>query len=70
MSKIKWKYTEKEISREYIENVGRNFGIKFPYDYIECATYNHGANVEPNCFKLGKNEKIFGGLLSFNEESM
>lgn len=70
MSKIKWKYTEKEISREYIEKVGIEFGIQFPNDYIECAIYNHGANAEPNCFDLGNNQKIFAGLLSFNEESM
>lgn len=70
MSKVKWKYTEKEVSREYIEKVGTELGIKFPDDYIECAMYNHGGNAEPNCFNLGENQKIFGGLLSFNEESM
>lgn len=70
MPEIKWKFADREISSEHIEKVGNELGIKFPKDYIECAIYNHGANVEPNCFDLGRNQKIFGGLLSFNEESI
>ncbi|MCY6354405.1 SMI1/KNR4 family protein [Clostridium sp. ZS2-4] len=70
MSKLNWKYKDNEVDKEYIKRIGMKLGIEFSQDYIECAMHNHGGNVEPNCFDIGNNQKVFGGLLSFNEESL
>ncbi|QWG42503.1 SMI1/KNR4 family protein (plasmid) [Bacillus mycoides] len=69
MKNLEWKYADDLVTEEFVEKIGQSLGIKFPKDYIECAKVNHGANVIPYCFDVEGIERVFGSLLSFDEES-
>lgn len=69
MKNLEWKYADDPVTEEIIEKIGQAMGIKFPQYYIECAKVNHGANVIPYCFDVEGLERVFGSLLSFDEES-
>lgn len=70
MNNIKWKYSHGIIKEDVIERVEKLLQITFPKDYVQGAIYNSGANVEPNCFEMGNNQKVFGALLSYEESSV
>lgn len=36
---------------------------------MNCVAINNGANVEPELFEVDNREKIFGTLLSFNDDN-
>ena len=69
MSKIKWEFADEPVSQEVVHTVGDNLGVKFPSDYIECVAINNGANAEPRLFDVENREKVFGTLLSFDENN-
>lgn len=69
MSKIEWQFADKAVSEDYIKKIGDELGYKFPEDYISCVAINNGANVEPELFSVGKREKVFGTLLSYDKEN-
>ncbi|PED05041.1 SMI1/KNR4 family protein [Bacillus pseudomycoides] len=69
MENLEWKYADDPVTEEIVKKIGHSMGIKFPKDYIDCAKVNHGANVIPYCFDVEGIERVFGSLLSFDEES-
>ncbi|HFK1455575.1 TPA: SMI1/KNR4 family protein [Bacillus cereus] len=69
MKNLEWKYADDSVTEEFVEKIGQSLGVEFPKDYIECAKVNHGANVIPYCFDVEGIERVFGALLSFDEES-
>lgn len=69
MKKLEWKYADNPVTEEIVKKIGQSMGIKFPKDYIDCVKVNHGANVIPYCFDVEGIERVFGSLLSFDEES-
>ena len=70
MINVKWKYSDGIIKVDVIERVEKLLQIKFPEDYVQCVICNSGANVQPNCFEMGNNQKVFGALLSYDESSV
>lgn len=70
MVNVKWKYSDRTINIDDIKKVEEILEIKFPQDYEQYAIYNNGANLEPNCFEMGNNQKVFGALLSYDEHSI
>ncbi|MBC6309914.1 SMI1/KNR4 family protein [Listeria sp. FSL L7-1582] len=70
MSKIEWQFADEAVSLEDVLTVQKNLGVKFPSDYVECVQINNGASLEPELFELETGvEKVFGTLLSFDNES-
>lgn len=69
MSTIEWQFADEPVSEEYVEKIGYDLGFKFPKDYINCVSINNGANVEPELFKVGNREKVFGTLLSYDKDN-
>ncbi|WLR43227.1 SMI1/KNR4 family protein [Bacillus carboniphilus] len=66
---LQWPFPDKEVSSEFIKEVGHELGYEFPEDYIECARINNGSAVIPYYFKVKDDVKVFGTLLSFDKES-
>jgi len=69
MNTIDWQFADEPVSKNYVEKIGIELGFNFPKDYIHCAAENNGANAEPELFLVGNKEKVFGTLLSFDNES-
>ncbi|GLI82626.1 SMI1/KNR4 family protein [Rossellomorea marisflavi] len=69
MSKIVWQFADQAVSEEYVKKTGSELGYELPEDYIECVALNNGANVEPDLFHVGTVEKVFGTLLSYDQDN-
>lgn len=69
MNTIEWQFADETVSEAYVVNIGEDFGVKFPKDYVSCVAINNGANVEPELFSVENREKVFGTLLSFDKEN-
>ncbi|ENQ3105348.1 SMI1/KNR4 family protein [Bacillus cereus] len=69
MNKIEWQFADEAVSEEYVKKVGKELGVDFPHEYVECVSKNNGANVEPELFDVQGIERVFGTLLSFDENS-
>ncbi|MEW5568628.1 SMI1/KNR4 family protein [Rossellomorea marisflavi] len=69
MSKIVWQFADQAVSEEYVKKTGSELGYELPEDYIECVALNNGANVEPDLFHVGTIEKVFGTLLSYDQDN-
>jgi|SRR5690625_15172 len=70
MSKLKWEFADDKVSEKYVSEIGFQFGVNFPFDYIKCASINNGANVEPDLFNVEGKDRVFGTLLSYDKESV
>lgn len=66
---LQWEYADSEVSEVEIKESGLQLGFKLPQDYIDCVKINGGASVLPEEFNVGKVERCFGGLFSFDEQS-
>jgi len=69
MSKVEWQFADEAVSEEYVKKIGKELGFNFPHEYVECVSKNNGANVEPELFDVQGIERVFGTLLSFDENS-
>jgi len=69
MSTIEWQFADEPVSEDYAKKIGDDLGFNFPKDYISCVAINNGANVEPDLFNVGKREKVFGTLLSYDKDN-
>ena len=68
MSDIKWRSWDEPVTKEEVEHVGKKLGVKFPSDYIEVAMNYNGAHVSPELFQVEGKEKVFGTLLTYDNE--
>ncbi|SDC84856.1 SMI1 / KNR4 family (SUKH-1) [Terribacillus halophilus] len=66
---LEWEYADSEIPESIIKQIGLQLGFNLPQDYIECVKINGGASVFPEEFSVGKVERCFGSLFSFDKES-
>ncbi len=65
---MEWKYV-KPTTIENIEKVEKELGYVFPNDFKEFILKNNYGTPENNIFYLADGtQRVFGGLLSFNEE--
>lgn len=69
MSVIEWQFSDKSVDVDYVLRIGQDLGFDFPKDYVDCVAINNGANVEPELFDVNHKEKVFGTLLSFNDDN-
>lgn len=69
MSNIKWRSWDEPVTKEEVEKVAEKMGIKFPLDYIEVAMNYNGAHVSPGLFQVEGKEKVFGTLLTYDNEN-
>lgn len=68
-SNIKWKYVTPLKKSSAIRDFEKAYGVSVPGDIKKCIEKNNGGTPSPQCFTLGKEKnKVFGNLLSFNEE--
>jgi cell wall assembly regulator SMI1 len=70
MNNITWRYvSEKKITDKQIQQVEQYFGIKFPYDFIECVKRYDGGYPTPKVFDIpGQSANVFNDLLTFHIE--
>ncbi|WP_147532320.1 SMI1/KNR4 family protein [Bacillus marasmi] len=66
---LEWEYADSEVSEAKIKEFGLQLGFQLPQDYIDCVKVNGGASVLPEEFRVGNEERCFGSLFSFDEES-
>ena len=65
---MEWKFV-KATTKENIAKVEKKLDYIFPDDFKECVLKNNYGTPENNIFYLPDGtQKVFGGLLSFNEE--
>jgi len=69
MSKLEWQFADETVSEDYVGRIGDDLGFIFPKDYVSCVAINNGANVEPELFNVGNRERVFGTLLSYDDEN-
>ncbi|MBT2216286.1 SMI1/KNR4 family protein [Virgibacillus dakarensis] len=68
MSTVEWRSWDEQVTRKEVESVGEKLGVKFPLDYIEVAMEYNGAHVSPELFQVEGKEKVFGTLLTYDNE--
>ena len=68
MSNLKWRSPDEPVTRNRVATVAKELGIEFPLDYIECVMVNNGAHVSPELFEVNGKEKVFGTLITFDED--
>ncbi|MED4323059.1 SMI1/KNR4 family protein, partial [Weizmannia sp. CD-2023] len=68
MSNVKWRSWDEPVIKKEVENVEKKLGVKFPLDYIEVAMKYNGAHVSPELFQVGRKERVFGTLLTYDNE--
>ncbi|MGG3283315.1 SMI1/KNR4 family protein [Paenibacillus solani] len=68
MSNVEWRSWDEPVTKIEVENVGEKLGVKFPLDYIEVAMNYNGAHVSPELFQVEGTEKVFGTLLTYDQE--
>lgn len=66
---LEWEYADSEVPESRIKQIGLQLGFNLPQDYMECVKINGGASVFPEQFSVGKVERCFGSLFSFDKES-
>lgn len=67
---LKWEFMDEAVDETVVSEVEGLLNIKFPGDYIKIAKVNHGASVSPECIHVDGEERVFGGLLSFDNDSL
>lgn len=68
MSNVKWRSWDEPVTKKEVEDVEKKLGVKFPLDYIEVAMKYNGAHVSPELFQVGRKERVFGTLLTYDNE--
>ncbi|QYK68732.1 SMI1-KNR4 cell-wall [Paenibacillus sp. S02] len=68
MSNVKRRSPDELVTREEVEQVETDLGVKFPLDYIECVLENNGAHVNPELFDVEGKEKVFGTLITYDKD--
>ncbi|YCA42408.1 SMI1/KNR4 family protein [Bacillus sp. JZ8] len=68
MSNVTWRSGDEPVSRQFIEEIANKIGVVFPEDYIVCVMENNGARVSPEIFNVGEKERVFGMLLTFDQD--
>ncbi|MFP7493403.1 SMI1/KNR4 family protein [Terribacillus saccharophilus] len=68
MSNVKWRSWDEPVTKKEVENVEETLGVKFPLDYIEVAMNFNGAHVSPELFRVEGKNKVFGTLLTYDNE--
>ena len=66
---LTWPVPDEPVSAEDINKVGKQIGYVFPDDYTECTSFNNGSAVLPYNFEVDGITKVFGTLLSYDEQS-
>lgn len=67
MSKITWNFVTKLTDKNCINAFEQKYKFSLPNDLQECIKKNNGGVPEPYTLLIEiNNEKVFGGLLSFN----
>ncbi|PGZ98490.1 1,3-beta-glucan synthase regulator [Bacillus pseudomycoides] len=69
MTNIVWRKSDENIGEGIIKQIANQLGVLFPEDYIKCAQINHGGRVRPDVFEVDGEERVFGILLSYDENS-
>lgn len=68
MQTIEWKYTSKLKTGNEIDVLEIKYHFKLPDDLKECIKKNNAGMPYPSKFDAGTSKnRVFGGLLSFNE---
>ena len=68
MKEIIWKYVSPLQSSDILTEFEKKYSIKIPEDLKKCIIENNAGTPSCKCFDLpSENDKVFGGLLSFNE---
>ncbi|ANY65695.1 1,3-beta-glucan synthase regulator [Paenibacillus sp. BIHB 4019] len=68
MSNIKWRSPDEPVTKEAVEAAAQQLGVEFPVDYIECVLENNGARVSPELFEVAGKEKVFGNLITYDQD--
>lgn len=68
MSNVKWRSWDEPVTENEIKMVEEKFEVKFPLDYVEVAMKYNGAHVSPELFQVEGKEKVFGTLLTYDNE--
>jgi hypothetical protein len=67
INNIEWIFSDEPVNKSEIRKIGKEMGVIFPNDYIECAAINHGAHPNPEVFDIkGRPECVFNRLLSYD----
>jgi hypothetical protein len=65
---VQWKYVSALKDESLIDQVQIQYAFRIPDDLKDCIRKNNGGTPSPSTFDFGENKnKVFGGLLSFNE---
>lgn len=68
MKEIIWKYVSPLQSSAVLTEFEEKYSIKIPEDLRKCIIENNAGTPSSKCFDLpSEKDKVFGGLLSFNE---
>lgn len=69
-NQINWMAVEDKINIEEFQAVQEQLGVIFPEDYRECILKYNGGCPKPSSYDFnGYKGKVFGFLLSYNQES-
>ena len=69
MQTVEWKYTSKLKTGNEIDVLEIKYHFKLPDDLKECIKKNNAGMPYPSKFDtVTSKNRVFGGLLSFNEE--
>ncbi|QXE02894.1 SMI1/KNR4 family protein [Terribacillus sp. DMT04] len=68
-SDLTWPIPDETVSKDYVIEVGKKIGYILPNDYVECAVQNNGSAVIPYNFDVDGITRVFGTLLSYNNDS-
>lgn len=64
---IKWKYISKLTDEKVFENIEEKYNLQIPEEIIKLIKTANGGSPDKERILIGKTERVFGGLLSFNE---
>ncbi len=67
---IHWKYIKESIKEQRVMEVEKRIGVAFPSDFKKIVMTYHGARTEEDEIEVDGVDRVFGGLLSFDEESL
>lgn len=64
---IEWLFSHNPTTESEIRKIGKEMGVIFPEDYIECAKNSHGGHPSLDTFDFkGRSEAMFDQLLSYD----
>ena len=64
---IKWKYISKLTDEKVFENIEEKYNLQIPEEIIKLIKTANGGSPDKERILSGKTERVFGGLLSYNE---